>query len=723
MERTGVERDRLDAGDRLDVGFEPVEEGDGYGLLVVDPIERRQFRMYTADTVEPRAADPDRLRFPVDAAVTVRTEQVTLPTVVATYVRDADGGMVAEVEHFAEESVDAGTYVVEVCAPVKLYLRVEGPLTVSSDVASTRIAFDGVRDVTLGARSHHDRPATTVTTTDEPRDVMRAVSTFGSALKTTTPERSYPTLRGHPPLVERGDELSVPDGLRIPETGVRLELPPELDSVYVATPLAYYLGARVVPGADPRLVTETGFVHDLDPPRGFECEVERVLKQTFLLDCVTRTEGLYRVDLHERSVLLDRIDLDLERLYQLPLADQLREYLSVPYDAIRDVVPEWSQTTHVTPAAEHVELLPFVTNDLAVVRTPTGSQVPGSSVQSEATASFARTNSAGAAAERGSVASFLRGASEAGEADGWNERSFFRPEPDDSLEQVWVGDGAPVGASKATREAYSNRLERSPVEGDIGITVVCNDPLMAVERDMVEAAYGAREDLPFDVDVHYDLTTEELRAVLGQSTEFLHYVGHIDDDGFECADGKLDAGTLETVGPDAFLLNACRSYDQGQALIGGGAISGIVTLSDVVNSSAVTMGRTLARLLNAGFPLQSALEVASEDSPVGEQYVVVGVGNFTIAQSTGGLPNVCRVSSVGDGYELEFVAYPTNRYGMGSMVQPYIPGIGEQYLASGTVDTFDLSQESLLSFLELDGVPVRYDGSLQWSTALSADDF
>jgi hypothetical protein len=60
---------------------------------------------------------------------------------------------------------------------------------------------------------------------------------------------------------------------------------------------------------------------------------------------------------------------------------------------------------------------------------------------------------------------------------------------------------------------------------------------------------------------------------------------------------------------------------------------------------------------------------------------------------------------------------------MGSMVQPHIPGIGEQYLASGTVNTFDLSQEALLSFLELDGVPVRYDGSLQWSTALSADDF
>ena len=36
-----------------------------------------------------------------------------------------------------------------------------------------------------------------------------ALSTLSSALKTTSVERSYPTLRGHPPALELGDALDV----------------------------------------------------------------------------------------------------------------------------------------------------------------------------------------------------------------------------------------------------------------------------------------------------------------------------------------------------------------------------------------------------------------------------------------------------------------------------------------------------------------------------------
>jgi hypothetical protein len=35
--------------------------------------------------------------------------------------------------------------------------------------------------------------------------------------------------------------------------------------------------------------------------------------------------------------------------------------------------------------------------------------------------------------------------------------------------------------------------------------------------------------------------------------DFLHYIGHIDADGFECRDGRLDVRTLDRVGVDAFL--------------------------------------------------------------------------------------------------------------------------------------------------------------------------
>jgi hypothetical protein len=675
---------------------------DEPGLIVSDLIERNQFRLLTDRSVTPTPADTDDHRFPVDAAVAVDAAAMVLPTVVSICVRDEAGEMLAETDHSAHEAFPPGSYSLELCGPIKIYLRVDGPVTVTSDVDRTRIDFDGAREIRVGARSHHDGPAATLTTTEDPAAVMTAVSAFSSALKTTSPERSYPTLRGHPPLVELGDRLEVPDGVDSPETGVSLELPPEYGSIYVAAPLAYYLAADVVPGDRPRLVTDDGFEHDLDTVRGFETEVERVLKQTFFLDCVTRTEGYYSVALHEREAVEADLDLDFEWLYEQPLRTQVAEYLSLPFGTVEDELPEWRMTSHVAPTPENVELLPFVTNDLAVVRTPRNQPEPSSAVQTTAANEFFRD------------ASFTRSASADGAA-----RSYVQPEATDSLEQSWIGDGAPIGASKATTDAFYNRLDRTPAEGDIGITVVCNDARMADERDVVDEVYASRAQLPFDVQVHHDLTRLELREVLSAEADLLHYIGHIDGEGFECADGKLDATTLAAAGPDAFLLNACQSYEQGAALIEAGAIAGIVTLSDVINSGAVRMGRMLARLLNRGFTVGSALEVARSDSIIGDQYTIIGDSGLSLARTDGGPPNVCvvrRCSS--DRYELEWQTHPSTSFGMGSLVIPHLDGVDEHHLWSGDSRTFELTQSELRRFLSLETVPVKIDGSLVWSDEL-----
>jgi hypothetical protein len=160
--------------------------------------------------------------------------------------------------------------------------------------------------------------------------------------------------------VELGGELRVPAELERPETGVRLKLPPTLDAAYVAAPLAYYLGVEMVSGDEPRLVTDD-FEHPL-PSTRFEREVERVLKRTFFLHCLTRTEGYYRVDLYEREQV--DIDLDFAALYDLPIAEQLPAYLSVPFDRLVTHMPQWPLTAHVAPTPEHVGAIPFVVNDL-----------------------------------------------------------------------------------------------------------------------------------------------------------------------------------------------------------------------------------------------------------------------------------------------------------------------------------------------------------------------
>jgi hypothetical protein len=676
---------------------------DGTGLLVVDPVERHRFRLLTPTAPALETADQSVFRFPVDAAVRFVTERIELPSVIAVYVRDDEGEMLAEASHFADESFDSGAYELELCAQMKLYLRVEGGVAVTADATRTRITFDGPTEVVVGGRSRHQQPATTVTTTDDPTDVMCALSTLSSALKTTSVERSYPTLRGHPPLVEHGAALSIPDGLVTPATGVTIELPRTLEHAYVAAPLAYYLGADLVPGHQPRIVTDTGFEHGLDTPRGFEREVERVLKQTFFFDCLVRTEGYYQVDLHERATVEPDVDLDFAALYDASLVDRLAAVLRVPYEVIREQVPKWKLTTHVAPTAENVELLPFVVNDLAVIRTPQAMTVSTSDVQAAATSEFFRAGGSG---------SVRSTATDAG-------RAYVQPETTESLEQAWVGDGTPLGASKTTIQAFRNRLTRSPAADSIDITVVCNDDAMADERDVVDGVYGTRDELPFEVAVSYDLTVDELRETLTAEGEFFHYIGHIDASGFACADGRLDASSLDEVGPDAFLLNACQSYEQGIALVDAGAIGGIVTLSDVVNSGAVEMGESLARLLNRGFPLGSALDVASDDTAIGSQYVVVGDGSLAIAQPESGVPSVCAVRAVGgDRFELEYRVFPTTARGMGTLVIPHLESVRTHYLSSGTVDTFELSRDELARFLSLGEVPVVVENELRWSGEL-----
>ncbi|WP_458188661.1 hypothetical protein [Haladaptatus sp. NG-WS-4] len=522
------------------------------GIEIQDPLERRTCTLYTPETVSLLRADSDSFVFPVDEAVTISTEKLTLPTPAGVYVHDETGEMVSDLESIGFEEFPEGTYYLELGTPIKLYVRVDASLVVTSSFDHVAFEFGTETTVTVGGRSSVRRPAGAVTTTEDPVDVMAAVSAFGSALKTTSPERSFPTLRGHPPTIEFGDELQVPDELLPPKTGVRIELPPDYEHIFPATPLAYYLGATLVPGNTPRIVADE-FEHPLRTACGFEGEVERVLKQTFLLDCVTRTEGLYPVELHERTQLESRVDLDFAALYHAPLSEQLRAYLDVPYAVVETFVPDWQLTTHVEPTPENVEMLLFLVDDLAVVRTPRTQEVSVSAMRPPAVDEFVRGGD--------STRSIAESPT--------SPQSLVEPETTDSLEQVWVGEETPVGASKATTTAFQNRLERTPTTGDVDITVVCNDQQMDEERSIADEVYGSREKLPFDVTVHNELTVEELRDVLESETQFLHFIGHIDEHGFECVDEMLDANELDSVGVEAFFLNACQSYDQGMALIEG----------------------------------------------------------------------------------------------------------------------------------------------------------
>ncbi len=672
-------------------------------IEVYDPIERHRYTLSTQHAIDPVDIDPSVFQFPVETAIEVATDHLELPSVVALYVRDGDGRLAAEAEQFADVTVPPGNYVVEINAPIKLYLEVESAIEITSDLDTMNLNFGSVVDVAIGARSTHERPAGTVTTTAAPEDLMAAVSTFGSALKSTSPERSFPTLRGHPPTVEMGDSLEIPRELAAPETGITIELRPNLAEIFQAGSVAFYLGATVVRGPTPRIVTDDGYVHNLEATDGIGQEMERVLKQVFLLDCVTRTEGLYPVALDERRRLESRVSLDFQALYDQPIGQRLESYLQLPYSTVADLVPRWGLAAHMRPDPSAIELLPYLVDDLALVQ-----------VHQEA----ALERSAGSASSKPNhppkPEAFTR--SSDGVTVSQSPR-FVRPPNIDAAEQVWLGDGTPIGASKAVKAAYENRLDRSPTRGDIDITVICNDRRMNTEEGLIEEIYGSREDLAFDLSFHRDLTRASLREVLHTQTDFVHYIGHIDGEGFECADGKLDAATMDDAAVDSFLLNACESYAQGRHLIEAGSIGGIVTLSDVINESAIKIGRTLAQLLNSGFPLYAALGIAERESLMGGRYIVVGDGRMALTQPKS-VPYLCEMTANEPSRRFEYITYPTSRIDLGSMFLPHLGENDLHSLVSNRVSASAPSQAELSEFFSLENVPVRSDGDLCWSYEL-----
>ncbi|MFB6138499.1 MAG: hypothetical protein ABEJ42_09235 [Halobacteriaceae archaeon] len=165
----------------------------GRDLVVSDPIERRRITIDLDSAVAPSTVSTDRFRAPVDAAVAVDAGRLVFSQAVNLVVRDVDGEQVVRTGMFADETLPPAEYCVEVGTAVKLYVQLEGRLGVFSDADQTRIDVESDGPLLVGARSRHGRPAATITVGDSPRDVMAAVSAFGSASRRRAP--NAPTRR------------------------------------------------------------------------------------------------------------------------------------------------------------------------------------------------------------------------------------------------------------------------------------------------------------------------------------------------------------------------------------------------------------------------------------------------------------------------------------------------------------------------------------------------
>lgn len=666
----------------MDVDIERTADG----LRVRDRNGREHCRLGVDDCARLRTADETaagittgRFPVPVSAAVECLGTGLTLPDC-PVVIRDRDGEYVGRVDDIAFRTFTEGRYLLELHGAVHCVVGFEAGFTLGPDCR--QVTFDRESPIRLGARSARPRPTETVTTTDDPADVMAAVSTFGSALATRAPERSFPAYREHPPALELGDELHVPDGLEPPENGVTIELPSRLEYAYAAAPLAAYLGATVEPGRRAQLRTDA-FSYSLSGRGGVEESLARVLKQVFVLDVACRGAGSYPGESDERRVVDAAVDLDWDRLSDADPVDRLEAYLSVPFHAVRDAIPRWGTSAHVQPEPENVTVLPSLVARFATVQSPP------------------------------TVSSHRRGRSpdpvdtDARTADGTGAPT--RPEPTDAVEDVWVGDGAPLGATKGLEAGYSNRFERSPpVAGDAesparadAVAVLAPSPDRRAEAETVAEAYA-------DPELAVGLTRADLRRRLAEERTLLHLVGDVSEEGFGCVDGALDATGVDAVGCDAFVLDTCTAHGQATSLVEAGALGGIAAFHEQPGADATEVGETLARLLERGFPLAAAVDVAVDAGFADDGFLVVGDGTTTVAGTGTRPPMALTAESLASGYAVRSRGYPADTAGMGGRVRSALDGAWTLTAARRTPETLDAEAfETLLREAEL---PVVLDG-------------
>lgn len=264
-------------------------------------------------------------------------------------------------------------------------------------------------------------------------------------------------------------------------------------------------------------------------------------------------------------------------------------------------------------------------------------------------------------------------------------------------------------------------LDVDPEVSPIEIHVVCNDPSMQ-DESIVGEYYQLNDRHQFEVSIHTGLETADFRDVLAGSSDFLHYIGHVDDDGIRCPDGHLDTGTLSDVGVKAFLLNTCDTHEQGFGLVEAGSLGGIITLSDIADSVATQAGTQLARLLAAGHTLRTSIHVLRKQLLSGTRWLVIDNGNLSIYQCKSGNPLYLSISEVEDEtYRTDVYTFVSPSHGLGSALNLHLDS-ETRYLVSGKLATLDLSERELNKILDRNLFPVDYDGDRYWSDGIVASE-
>jgi hypothetical protein len=585
---------------------------DGTALRVRDALEGEELLLYADREPDPRPALPELFPFPVDRAVSFDAESLSIPAYASVSVREESGEFVAQLDDPME--LPRGSYCVDISGVTNVLIRVTDVEIETTGVAGSgpvELQFDRPRTVTVGARSLHSRPEATITVPDDPVALASAVSVLGSSLKEFSPERSWPTLRGYPPRIERGDSLDIPSPLVEPDTGVEMVVRPTYADVYRLSTLAYYLGARMVIGDAPAIRLDTGYVEPLPTDDvALEERAEALLRTWFFLDTLARTEGYVPSDRYEYEQVGPELPFYPPNLADRPMSERLMEYLEVDPETVAPHAPDWPTEAVLRPVSEAAELLPHLAHVLAPARVR-GSAEPA------ADAPTALATSPWLASE--------------GEV----------PNPD--------ADPLPSGTSVLTPATYENRLRRATTSrGEVRAVVMVDtaERAAALRRALSQPA------VPDGVGSWSVLNSpdrETVASVLSDPDVDIAYCelpiegGHV-----VAADGPISIDSLGDA-PAMAVFAGTDDAKIARSAVENGGLSAVV----VEGLQPPVQIRGLVGLLAAGLPVAASLSL----SEYSEQTAVrlVGDPGTTIASNSGMAMIVNTVRSVSpDEHQLEY---------------------------------------------------------------------
>jgi hypothetical protein len=694
-------------------------------------------------------------QYRVDSAITIHTESLRFGPKASLYVRRGRD-TVGSFQYGNDGFVPEGDYEVEVAAhSVKIYFKVSSSFEVDSTDDQMEVRLPSKQDVLVGGRSFHESPAGTVTTTENIDDIIESLSYLSASLSEGAlgPERSFPTLRERPPQIKLGEEFSVEDGIERPETDLEIEVPRRCGAAYSIAPLASYTGAELTPvdSSVPVFHTPETSV-SLGGRAGADKAIEKdrisdavstLLRHLFLFDCTVRHVEFYNdVPMprqgQELQEVLERegFSVDIEELWEIDsLAAQIDRYLQYPI-GIANGLFHWPDSADVAAFPSSVSAIPRLIDEFAEIHSPPRSPTTFDEQMMDTIEGFFEHDGevedgysrGGATAVSGASSTMAAGTEAAGgKSSSLGSGRVVSPAVGDHQQHSVIGDRYPIWSSKPIdrgSEGY-NRASLEVSEGSIVSNVVCNEPAMASE---IEDIYSVFDDQADEYEVHQCLSKDELRSMIQDGCDFLHFVGHVDDEGLQCADGKLDVRGLEESNVESFLLNACSSYEQGEELVRLGSRAGVVTTDSVVNFEAVRFGGVFAKLLSSGFSLGAALSLVRDELDAPPRYMILGDRTVSVG-GPDGCPRGVFVGGPGDEegeVSLRVASYGGREWGVGciskSPVLQSIDSVEHSYwIGPGSHGEWSVDVEELIDALEGAQAPVVVDNELYTAGDFSAE--